>query len=108
VLGQLKNHYRVDILFEGGTIEKVTVNQQVVDWNQKIENNLERLLESTKLKYKKSKSGAYLIVEKFPSPSSDTKNSSTKEDFLPKIISQNIPLYSIPMLRCFHQRNCKW
>jgi diphthamide synthase (EF-2-diphthine--ammonia ligase) len=52
VLGQLKNHYRVDILFEGGTIEKVTVNQQVVDWNQKIENNLDKLLESTKLKYK--------------------------------------------------------
>jgi hypothetical protein len=101
VLGQLKNHYRVDILFEGGTIEKVTVNQQVVDWNQKIENNLDKLLESTKLKYKRSKSGAYLIVEKFPSQSSDTKNNSTKEEFLPKVISSEHPVVlntNAPML----------
>ena len=101
VLGQLKNHYRVDILFEGGTIEKVTVNQQVVDWNQKIENNLDKLLESTKLKYKRSKSGAYLIVEKFPSQSSDTKTNSTKEEFLPKVISSEHPVVlntNAPML----------
>jgi hypothetical protein len=42
-----------------------------------------------------------LIVEKFPSPSSDTKNNSTKEEFLPKVISSEHPVVlntNAPML----------
>lgn len=66
VLQSLKSHYRVDILFEGGLVDKVLVPADALDFSQRVEYNLNKVLQSTPLRYRKVKEGFYMIV-------SDTK-----------------------------------
>ena len=61
VLQRLKNHYRVDILFEGGLVDNVTVAPGELDLGQPVERNLDRVLQSTRLRYRRVKDGTYLI-----------------------------------------------
>lgn len=63
VLTEIKNHYRVDILVEGGLIEGITIGSNVVDYNLKLEQNLAAVLRSTPLRYKKVKERSYVILE---------------------------------------------
>ncbi len=62
VLQSLKNHYHVDILFEGGLVDKVLVASDALDFNQRLEYNLSKVLQSTPLRYRKVKEGFYLIM----------------------------------------------
>ncbi|GAB2796486.1 TonB-dependent receptor [Rhabdobacter roseus] len=66
VLKTLKNRYGVDILFEGGSVERITVAPEQLDFSEKLEKNLDRVLQATGLEYKKVKNGTYLIVESQP------------------------------------------
>ena len=63
VLKELKSHYKVDILFEGGLVEGITVSSDLLDFNATLENNLDKILRSSGLNYKKVKDGSYLILE---------------------------------------------
>ena len=63
VLKDLKTRYGVDILFEGGIVDGINISSDAVDFNGKIERNLERILQSTGLYYKKIKDGSYVILE---------------------------------------------
>ncbi len=63
ILNDLKAHYRVDILFEGGVVDGLTVSTELVDLTTSLEQNLDRVLRAVGLQYKKVKSGSYLILE---------------------------------------------
>lgn len=60
VLQDLKNHYKVDILFFDRNVEGVVANA-AVRYDLKIEQNLESLLKPYGLSYKKTKNGGYVI-----------------------------------------------
>ncbi len=62
VLNDLKARYRVDILFEGGLVENVTVATNLLDYEASLEQNLDRILRAANLNYKKVKSGTYVIL----------------------------------------------
>ncbi|GHB88202.1 SusC/RagA family TonB-linked outer membrane protein [Persicitalea jodogahamensis] len=62
VLNDLKARYRVDILFEGGLVENVTVATNLLDYEASLEQNLDRILRAANLNYKKVKSDTYVIL----------------------------------------------
>lgn len=59
---QLKERYRVDILFEEKLLDGITVNTQMLDAKATVERNLDALLQATGLRYRKTKQDSYLIV----------------------------------------------
>ncbi|MBC7892041.1 MAG: carboxypeptidase-like regulatory domain-containing protein, partial [Sphingobacteriaceae bacterium] len=61
VLRELKDHYRVDILFFDRTVEGYTVPADAVNLDSKLERNLDVVLKPFGLMYKKSKTGGYVI-----------------------------------------------
>jgi TonB-linked SusC/RagA family outer membrane protein len=63
VLNELKSHYRVDILFEGGLVEGLSVSTELIDLNGSLEKNLDRVVRAAGLQYKKVKAGSYLIMD---------------------------------------------
>ena len=64
VLGQMKEHYRVDILYFDRVVSGYTVLDNVVQLNLGIEQNLNTVLKPIGLDFKKTKSGGYVILEK--------------------------------------------
>ncbi len=64
VLKDLKKTYKVDLLFEGGLIEAIDIPADAVNYNLNLEQNLHNVLPAGKLIFRKTKSGAYLILEK--------------------------------------------
>ena len=63
VLKELKSHYKVDILFEGGLVEGVMVSSDLLDFNATLEYNLDKILRPSGLNFKKVKDGSYVILE---------------------------------------------
>ncbi len=92
VLKELKNHYRVDILFEGGVIDKILVPAEPLNFDIKIEKNLDKLLESTNLRYKKVKNGAFVILEKSNTSKNEDTNLRFQEVLVPHTIGQEVPM----------------
>jgi len=62
VLIDLKKQYKVDLLFEGGLVEGINTPADLVNYNLSLERNLQNVLVPGNLTFKKTKSGAYLIV----------------------------------------------
>ncbi|GAB4000255.1 TonB-dependent receptor [Spirosoma daeguense] len=62
VLQAIKTHYKVDILFEGGLIDNITVSTADLDYHRKVEYNLDKVLIPNRLRYRKVKEGFYLIL----------------------------------------------
>lgn len=62
VLKDLKKQYKVDLLFEGGLVEGISTPADLVNYNLSLEKNLQNVLVPGNLTFKKTKSGAYLIV----------------------------------------------
>lgn len=62
VLQDLKNHYRVDILFFDRNVEGYSVTGSV-EYGAKLESNLEAILRPLGLSYKKTKSGGYVVTK---------------------------------------------
>ncbi|GAB4018233.1 TonB-dependent receptor [Spirosoma migulaei] len=59
---QLKEHYGVDILFEESVVARHLSPLEPLDLNARLETNLNALLKPNGLKFKKLRSGAYLIL----------------------------------------------
>jgi TonB-linked SusC/RagA family outer membrane protein len=62
VLNDFRVYYKVDILFEGGIVQEISVYSKKIDLNLTLENNLDIVLTPVGLTYKKIKKGAYLIL----------------------------------------------
>ena len=62
VLNELKHDFQVEIMFEKKVIEGFTIPPNVVDHDQKLEKNLDKLLQPFGLKYKKVNKSSYLII----------------------------------------------
>jgi hypothetical protein len=62
VLNELKSHYRVDVLFEGGSVEGFNVSADLIDFSLTLEQNLDRILPDG-LSYKKVKNNSYLVLD---------------------------------------------
>ncbi len=60
VLNELKDHYNVDILFFDRYVD-YSVPADVIRWDRNIEQNLEEILKSTNLQFKKTKKGGFVI-----------------------------------------------
>src|SRR6267378_655057 len=54
-LFKLKNHYRIDILFEDKLLEGIMVGDSLLDLNKSAETNMEAIFSSTGLHYQKMK-----------------------------------------------------
>ncbi|GHN01077.1 SusC/RagA family TonB-linked outer membrane protein [Cytophagales bacterium WSM2-2] len=63
VLNELKDYYSIDILFFDRYID-FNIPSDVVRWDKTIEQNLEEILKSTNLEYKKTKKGGFVISPK--------------------------------------------
>lgn len=87
VLKELKNFYHTDFLFDGSVIDKITVSSTTIDYTQKVEKNLERLLEPKNLRYKKIKDNAFVILEKTDIP----KNTESTLEVRESVGVKNIP-----------------
>lgn len=58
----IKDHYKVDILFEDKTVDGLTVPASLVNFSRTAEENMTALLSPFSLNYKKVKSRSYLIL----------------------------------------------
>jgi len=74
VLTDLKDHYNVDILFFDRYIEEYSVASEMIHWDKPIEKNLEAVLKSTNLEFKKTKKGGYVISPKKISQAEDVQD----------------------------------
>jgi TonB-dependent starch-binding outer membrane protein SusC len=74
VLKELKAHYRVDILFFDRNVEGLTVAGSQVDYDRKIEQNLDSILKPLGLRYKKVKNGGYIVVAPEKSRKEESQN----------------------------------
>src|SRR5579871_6594574 len=63
VLSEIKDHYNVDILFFDRYVD-YTVPADVIRWDRTIEKNLEEILKTTNLEFKKTKKGGFVISPK--------------------------------------------
>ncbi len=84
VLKDLKSRYQVDILFEGGLVEGITVSSDGVNLNANLEQNLDRILRTSGLSYKKVKNGSYVILETKKSPKTAEADARFQEGFSPE------------------------
>jgi len=74
VLTELKDHYNVDILFFDRYIDEYNVPPEIVRWDKSIEKNLEAVLKSTNLEFKKTKKGGFVISPRKTSQSEDVQD----------------------------------
>ena len=84
VLKDLKSHYKVDILFEGGLVEGVTVSSDLLDFNATLESNLDKILRPSGLNYKKVKDGSYVILENKKPKKTAQADARFQESIIPK------------------------
>ncbi len=82
VLNELKSLYQVDILFELKVVEGVTVPTNLVNRGQDIEKNLEKVLKTSGLQYKKVNNSSYLIIENRKPAKRVEANARLQEDGL--------------------------
>lgn len=78
-LRELKNHYKVDILFFDRIVEGYVVSSDAIRWDDRLETNLETVLKPFGLSYKKSKNGGYVITAKEPQRRSEINPSRFPE-----------------------------
>ncbi len=64
VLQELKEYYKVDIVYFDNVVKNMEVVADKVDTNQKLEKNLDAILRPHGLRYKKTKTGAYVVIPK--------------------------------------------
>lgn len=99
VLKDLKSRYRVDILFEGGLIEGITVSSDLINPNAQLEQNLEQVLKATGLGYKKVKDGSYVILEAKKAKKTAAAEARFQESISPEISTEKPQIADIPLLK---------
>jgi TonB-linked SusC/RagA family outer membrane protein len=72
VLQDLKDYYKVDILYFDNVVRNIEVSTSLIDTDQKLEKNLDAILRPHGLRYKKTNSGAFVVVSK-DEPKTDSK-----------------------------------
>lgn len=88
VLNDLKSHYKVDILFEGGLVEGITISPDLLNFNSGLEANLDKVLRGSGLNYKKVKDGSYLILENKKPKKTAEADARFQEDVSPKQLTE--------------------
>ena len=78
VLQELKDYYKVDILYFDSVVESREVPASTIDVKQQLEKNLDALLRPLGLVYKKTKAGTYIITKENNTP---VRNSSRKQAY---------------------------
>jgi hypothetical protein len=63
---KIKNHYRVDILFEEKLLEGLTTNDSLLDLTSPVEKIMQGILSTTGLHFQKMKEDAYVIIRETP------------------------------------------
>ena len=72
----LQRHYAVEIIFEDSQVNPLEVSTAALDFNLSVEKNLDNILKTSGLKYKKTRNGqTYIIIEQ----KSKAANSSTEQ-----------------------------
>ncbi|RDB05228.1 SusC/RagA family TonB-linked outer membrane protein [Runella aurantiaca] len=99
VLKDLKSRYQVDILFEGGLVEGITVSSDIVNLNANLEQNLDRILRTSGLSYKKVKNGSYVILETKKSPKTAEADARFQESVSPEQPAEKPITSEIPQVK---------
>jgi TonB-dependent starch-binding outer membrane protein SusC len=63
VLLEIQQHYKVEIVFEDRLVSSRSISSAGVDFSLSVERNLDNILRSTNLKFKKIRSGTFVITE---------------------------------------------
>ncbi len=62
ILAKFKQVYKADILYADKTVKNQAILSSDINWNETLEQNLNRILPTMGLQFQKQKSGSYLIV----------------------------------------------
>lgn len=62
VLRKFKDHYKVDIMYADKAVKNRSVPVSSIEWSDKLESNLERILPELGLKYVEQKTGTFLLI----------------------------------------------
>ncbi|ODS83521.1 MAG: hypothetical protein ABS46_06215 [Cytophagaceae bacterium SCN 52-12] len=71
----LQQHYGAEILFEDRIVDPVSIFTEDIDLRISLEKNLDRLLNSTDLSYKKMRKKTYVIHRQTPAPAKESGRS---------------------------------
>ena len=89
VLTELKDHYNVDILFFDRYIDEYSVSSELIRWDKTIEKNLEAILKSTNLEFKKTKRGGFVVSPKKTSQSEEVQDKGFLKSNVQGVSSSN-------------------
>ncbi|MBD2754023.1 SusC/RagA family TonB-linked outer membrane protein [Spirosoma validum] len=95
---QLKDHYGVDILFEESVVSSHLISLESLDLNARLETNLNAILKPYGMRFKKMRSGAYLIL---PPKNSDKAPANVAESAT-AAVSAPVPLFGLMTLPGLH------
>ncbi|OJV15609.1 MAG: hypothetical protein BGO21_32040 [Dyadobacter sp. 50-39] len=83
VLRKFKDHYKVDIMYADKAVRNRNVAVSSIEWSDKLEANLERILPAAGLQFSQQKSGSYVIVAAAKAPEDKPKEQPKKTTGLP-------------------------
>ncbi|MPR36031.1 carboxypeptidase-like regulatory domain-containing protein [Salmonirosea aquatica] len=78
LLLQVQQHYNVEIVFEDRLVSSQSIASEALDYSLPIERNLDTILRSTNLKFKKIRKGTFVITE--VKSGSETSSRALKTD----------------------------
>ncbi len=89
-LSNLKSHYKIDILFEDKVVSGLLVQSNLLNFDSKIEKNLENILTPFGLRFKKVKDGAFLVMNEKKTKKTALIDTKTQENVIsdPSTIQQ--------------------
>lgn len=92
---QLKEHYGVDILFEESVVVRHLTPTESLNFNARLETNLSSLLKPYGLRFKKIRSGAYLILP----PKNSNKAASNVSEPITTATAEGVSLVGLAPLQ---------
>lgn len=78
LLRRFKEHYKVDILYADRAVKNRTVAVAAVNWQDKLEVNLDRILPAAGLQFAQQKGGSFVIITTPRSPEKKPENEAQK------------------------------
>jgi TonB-linked SusC/RagA family outer membrane protein len=85
ILLEIQQQYNVEIIFEDRLVNSRAVSSASVNYSLSAESNLENVLRSTNLKYKKLRNGTFIITENAAQKESASRNERERADYRPNL-----------------------
>jgi iron complex outermembrane receptor protein len=94
-LRELKEYYKVDLLYFDRIVQGYTVSRQAIHWEAGLEQNLEQLLHPLGLTFKKTRNKGYVITQTLPVKESKAGGNAFDGSGIPEAMTDVTGLESI-------------